>query len=277
MAKGDVSLRTLVHLSDLHIGRDEATDEAARRLARMLAAARVDQVLLTGDVTHRGMATELARYERIFAPLLEDGAPRRRPRQPRPHGRRRRARPDAGRARGHHLGPRAPRGPGRLDGAAQPLPHRRARRPLRPGRGRRADRAGGDAAGRAPGGDAAPPRASTPGGGPGREAGHAGGAALRGRASPRGGPPGPDPGALQARAPRPPARPRRVPRRPARARCPCASSTPGARRSSAGRGSSRTSAGEIAWEGWLAAESVAARSWSPVVRARPLGEAVAAA
>lgn len=73
MAKGNVSLRTLVHLSDLHIGRDEATDEAARRLARMLAEARVDQVLLTGDVTHRGMATELTRYERIFAPLLETG------------------------------------------------------------------------------------------------------------------------------------------------------------------------------------------------------------
>jgi 3',5'-cyclic AMP phosphodiesterase CpdA len=73
MAKGDHAMRTLVHLSDLHIGRDEATDEAARSLARMLAAARVDQVLLTGDVTHRGMATELARFERIFAPLLEEG------------------------------------------------------------------------------------------------------------------------------------------------------------------------------------------------------------
>jgi 3',5'-cyclic AMP phosphodiesterase CpdA len=73
MAKGNVSLRTLVHLSDLHIGRDQATDEAARRLARMLAEAHVDQVLLTGDVTHRGMAAELASYERIFAPLLETG------------------------------------------------------------------------------------------------------------------------------------------------------------------------------------------------------------
>jgi 3',5'-cyclic AMP phosphodiesterase CpdA len=64
---------TLVHISDLHVGRDEATDDAARRLARMLLEARVDQVLLTGDVTHRGLAAELARYERIFAPLLETG------------------------------------------------------------------------------------------------------------------------------------------------------------------------------------------------------------
>jgi len=68
-----VAMPTLVHISDLHVGRDEATDDAARRLARMLLEARVDQVLLTGDVTHRGLAAELARYERIFAPLLETG------------------------------------------------------------------------------------------------------------------------------------------------------------------------------------------------------------
>lgn len=66
-------MRTLVHLSDLHVGRDEATDDAARRLSRMLVEARVDQVLLTGDITHRGLAAELTRYERIFAPLLETG------------------------------------------------------------------------------------------------------------------------------------------------------------------------------------------------------------
>ena len=66
-------MRTLAHISDLHVGRDDATDDAARRLAKMLLEARVDQVLLTGDVTHRGLAAELARYERIFAPLLETG------------------------------------------------------------------------------------------------------------------------------------------------------------------------------------------------------------
>jgi Icc protein len=38
-----------------------------------LQAARVDDVLLTGDVTHRGRREELARFERIFAPLLEAG------------------------------------------------------------------------------------------------------------------------------------------------------------------------------------------------------------
>ncbi len=66
-------MQTLVHISDLHVGRDEATDEAARRLSRMLVEAHVDQVLLTGDITHRGLASELTRYERIFAPLLEGG------------------------------------------------------------------------------------------------------------------------------------------------------------------------------------------------------------
>jgi len=33
----------------------------------------VDDVLLTGDVTHRGRRDELARFERIFAPLLDAG------------------------------------------------------------------------------------------------------------------------------------------------------------------------------------------------------------
>lgn len=66
-------IRTAAHISDLHLGRDEATDEAARHLVEALLAARVDDVLLTGDVTHRGRREELARFERLFAPLLERG------------------------------------------------------------------------------------------------------------------------------------------------------------------------------------------------------------
>src|SRR5512137_664478 len=73
MTKSDGATRSLIHLSDLHVGRDEATDVAARDLARMAMDARVDRVLLTGDVTHRGLASELSRYESIFAPLLESG------------------------------------------------------------------------------------------------------------------------------------------------------------------------------------------------------------
>ncbi|HET8725273.1 MAG TPA: metallophosphoesterase [Anaeromyxobacteraceae bacterium] len=63
----------MAHVSDLHVGRDASTDEAARRLAAALAGARVDAVLLTGDVTHRGLASELARFEAIFRPLIDAG------------------------------------------------------------------------------------------------------------------------------------------------------------------------------------------------------------
>jgi len=66
-------VRTFAHISDLHIGRDDATDLSARHLVEALLKARVDDVLLSGDVTHRGRAEELARFERLFAPLLENG------------------------------------------------------------------------------------------------------------------------------------------------------------------------------------------------------------
>ncbi len=65
--------RTLAHISDLHLGRDAATDAAASRLVEALLAARVDDVLLTGDVTHRGRRSELRLFERTFEPLLEQG------------------------------------------------------------------------------------------------------------------------------------------------------------------------------------------------------------
>jgi 3',5'-cyclic AMP phosphodiesterase CpdA len=63
--------RTLAHLSDLHVGRDAATDREAARVRDALLAARVDEVLITGDVTHRGRASELATFERLFAPLRD--------------------------------------------------------------------------------------------------------------------------------------------------------------------------------------------------------------
>ncbi|HET9597353.1 MAG TPA: metallophosphoesterase [Anaeromyxobacteraceae bacterium] len=61
--------RTLAHISDLHIGRDPRTDAAAAELAAALVRWDVDDVLLTGDVTHRGRGVELALFERLFAPL----------------------------------------------------------------------------------------------------------------------------------------------------------------------------------------------------------------
>jgi 3',5'-cyclic AMP phosphodiesterase CpdA len=63
--------RTLAHISDLHLGRDAATDEAVAAAAAALAAAGVDEVLVTGDVTHRGRSEELATFERAFAPIRD--------------------------------------------------------------------------------------------------------------------------------------------------------------------------------------------------------------
>ena len=276
MAKGNVTLRTLVHLSDLHIGRDEATDDAARRLARMLAAARVDQVLLTGDVTHRGMATELTRYERFFAPLLETGRLSAVP------GNHDRMGDDA--ARGLMRGGRVAvtSFPGlhvvRVDSTA---PHNRS---LIDGHG---ELSGQDVADVRLALEETPPgalpvvmlhhhvlplpvedlaeRLATLVGLPcadelplgedliGRILGRCK-LVLHGHRH--------VPAEFQV------ALPGALPMRILNAG---SSTMLGRARIIAHAG------GEIAWEGWLAAESVAARSWSPVVRARPLGEVVAAA
>jgi Icc protein len=63
--------RTLAHISDLHVGRDERTDAAVAGLAAALGRSGVDEVLLTGDVTHRGRRAELATFRRLFAPLAD--------------------------------------------------------------------------------------------------------------------------------------------------------------------------------------------------------------
>ncbi len=61
--------RTIAHVSDLHLGRDRETDAGVARLAETLHRARVDAVLVTGDVTHRGRRGEFAAFEALFAPL----------------------------------------------------------------------------------------------------------------------------------------------------------------------------------------------------------------
>jgi len=63
----------IAHLSDLHLGRDAATDHAARQLAGAVEDAGVGAVVVTGDVTHRGRAAELARFESLFHRLLAQG------------------------------------------------------------------------------------------------------------------------------------------------------------------------------------------------------------
>ncbi len=66
-------LRTVAHVSDLHLGRDARTEAASRRLCATLLAARVDAVLVTGDVTHRGRRAELRTFKDVFEPLLSQG------------------------------------------------------------------------------------------------------------------------------------------------------------------------------------------------------------
>jgi 3',5'-cyclic AMP phosphodiesterase CpdA len=63
--------RTLAHVSDLHVGRDAATDAAVHAIAAALEAAGVDEVLVTGDLTHRGRTGELAAFERAFARIRD--------------------------------------------------------------------------------------------------------------------------------------------------------------------------------------------------------------
>ncbi len=66
-------IRSIAHVSDLHLGRDRRIDAAARGLCGALVAARVDAVLVTGDVTHRGRRSELQAFEEAFDPLLSRG------------------------------------------------------------------------------------------------------------------------------------------------------------------------------------------------------------
>jgi 3',5'-cyclic AMP phosphodiesterase CpdA len=65
-------IHDFVHISDLHIGLDAETNQAAERICAALLARRVGLTILTGDVTHRGRKEELAEFERIFAPLLAE-------------------------------------------------------------------------------------------------------------------------------------------------------------------------------------------------------------
>jgi 3',5'-cyclic AMP phosphodiesterase CpdA len=66
-------VRTLAHLSDLHIGRSIDSDRRAQQLCRTLLQAGIDHVVVTGDVTHRGRVRELEQFHRIFTPLRESG------------------------------------------------------------------------------------------------------------------------------------------------------------------------------------------------------------
>ena len=64
-------IRTLAHLSDLHLGRSLAHDAGVARAVEALDG--IDHVVVSGDVTDRGRAHEHARFEQLFAPLAAAG------------------------------------------------------------------------------------------------------------------------------------------------------------------------------------------------------------
>ena len=61
------------HISDLHLGRSAETDANAARLCGVLLDSGIDQVIATGDLTHRGLRRELELFESTFAPLFAQG------------------------------------------------------------------------------------------------------------------------------------------------------------------------------------------------------------
>ena len=63
-------MKTLIHVSDLHLGKSPEIERRAIAIRDAVLAAKADHVVVTGDLTHRGRATELATFWRIFAPLM---------------------------------------------------------------------------------------------------------------------------------------------------------------------------------------------------------------
>ncbi|HEY4186985.1 MAG TPA: metallophosphoesterase [Polyangia bacterium] len=68
-----MAIKTLAHVSDLHIGKSVETERRAIGIRDALIAADVDHVVVTGDLTHRGRLGELAVFRRIFSPFREHG------------------------------------------------------------------------------------------------------------------------------------------------------------------------------------------------------------
>ena len=68
-----MAIKTLAHISDLHLGKNADTERRAHALCDSLVAAEIDHVVVTGDLTHRGRTSELALFRRIFAPLAARG------------------------------------------------------------------------------------------------------------------------------------------------------------------------------------------------------------
>lgn len=65
-------MKTLAHISDLHIGRNESTNYIAVKLCESLIRENIDEVVLTGDITHKGKLQELQLFNNIFNRLIQN-------------------------------------------------------------------------------------------------------------------------------------------------------------------------------------------------------------
>jgi Icc protein len=63
-----MAMTSFAHVSDLHIGVNASADRNAVRLCEALQR-ESGPVLLTGDITHRGLRQELDRFNEIFEPI----------------------------------------------------------------------------------------------------------------------------------------------------------------------------------------------------------------
>jgi len=68
-----MTLQTLAHLSDLHLGQGPARETTALALCRGLVESGIDHVVLTGDITNKGRDVEMSLFMDVFAPLLRQG------------------------------------------------------------------------------------------------------------------------------------------------------------------------------------------------------------
>jgi 3',5'-cyclic-AMP phosphodiesterase len=66
------SVKRIVHISDLHLGRTQQTDDRAAQLAWELLSSSIDCVIATGNLTHHGKRTELRLFEDLFARLIRE-------------------------------------------------------------------------------------------------------------------------------------------------------------------------------------------------------------
>lgn len=64
---------TIAHLSDLHLGKSGKNQTACLALRDAILAHDIDHIIVTGDITEHGMATELETFKDIFRDLLGSG------------------------------------------------------------------------------------------------------------------------------------------------------------------------------------------------------------